>query len=101
MVRHLRCARALTLRKGIQLIILIRWIKNNDDEDYDGHDDHSVTNDNLAQSVFLNRGRSNVSQMHGIYTQKTQATRKSIGNLCGTKLNWLVIKQRTRSTLAQ
>ena len=35
------------------------------------------------------------------FTQKTQATRKSIGNLCGTKLNWLVIKQRTRGTLAQ
>ena len=71
MVRHLRCARALTLRKGLRLIRLIRWIKNNDDEDYDSHDDHSVTNDNLVQSVFLNRGRSNVSQMHGIYTQKT------------------------------
>ena len=76
MVRHLRCVRALTLRKGLQLIRLIRWIKNNDDEDYDGHDDHSVTNDNLAQSVFLNRGRSNVSQMHAGYPCATHGTNR-------------------------
>ena len=39
----------LTSRKGLWLIRLIRWIKNNSDEYYDGDDKHSVINDNLAQ----------------------------------------------------
>ena len=48
-VRRLRYTRALRSRKGLWLISLIRWKKNNNDKDYDGDDKHSVTNDNPAQ----------------------------------------------------
>ena len=55
--------------------------KNNNDEDYDGDDKHSVTNDNPAQE------RADIEELRAL--KKTQATRKSIGHLCSTKLNWL------------
>ena len=92
-VRHLRYTRALRSRKGLWLIRLIRWTKNNNDKDYDGDDKHSVTNDNPAQE------RSDIEEMRA--QKKTQATRKSIGHLRSKKLTWLTMKQRTWGTLAQ
>ena len=46
-VRRLRYTRTLKSRKGLWLISLIRWTKNNND--YNGDDKHSVTDDNPAQ----------------------------------------------------
>ena len=57
---------------------LIRWIKNNNDEDYDGDDKHSVTNENPAQE------RADIEEVRA--QKKTPATRKSIGRSCSTEL---------------
>ena len=84
MLIHLLSARALKSRKRLWLIRLVGWIKNNNDEDYDGDDKRSVTNDNPA----LER-----TENEGVRAQKkTQATRKSIGHLCSIKLTWLAIR---------
>ena len=83
-VRRLRYTRALRSRKGLWLIRLIRWTKNNNDTDYDGDDKHSVTNDNPAQE------RADIEELRAL--KKTQATRKSIGHLRSKKLTWLTIK---------
>ena len=92
-VRRLRYTRALRSRKGLWLIRLIRWTKNNNDKDYDGDDKHSVTNDNPAQE------QADIEEVRAL--KKTQATRKSIGHLRSKKLTWLTMKQRTWGTLAQ
>ena len=51
--------------------------KNNNDEDYDGDDKRSVTNDNPALE------RTDNEEVRA--RKKTQATRKSIGHLCSRK----------------
>ena len=83
-VRRLRYTCALRSRKGLWLIRLIRWTKNNNDKDYDGDDKHSVTNDNPAQE------QADIEEVRAL--KKTQATRKSIGHLRSKKLTWLTIK---------
>ena len=83
-VRRLRYTCALRSRKGLWLIRLIRWTKNNNDKDYDGDDKHSVTNDNPAQE------RADIKELRAL--KKTQATRKSIGHLCSKKLTCLTVK---------
>ena len=78
-VRRLRYTRALRSRKGLWLIRLIRWTKNNNDKDYDSDDKHSVPNDNPAQK------RADIEEVRT--RKKTQATRKSIGHLRSRKSN--------------
>ena len=84
MLIHLRRARALKSHKRLWLIRLIGWIKNYNDQDYDGDDKRSVTNGNPALE------RTDNEEVHA--QKKTQATRKSIGHLCSTKLTWLAVK---------
>ena len=52
------------------------WIKNNNDENYDGDDKRPVTNDNPALERTDNEGVR--------AQKKTQPTRKSIDYLCST-----------------
>ena len=90
-VRRLRYTRALRSRKGLWLIRLIRWTKNNNDKDYDGDDKHSVTNDNPAQErADIEEERADIEEVRAL--KKTQATTKSIGHLCSKKLTWLAVK---------
>ena len=84
MFRRIRYARALKSREGLCLIRLTRWIKNNNDEGYEGDDRHSVTNENPAQEW------ADIEEMRA--RKQTPATRKSIGYLCRKKLTWLAIK---------
>ena len=84
MLIHLLRARALKSHKRLWLIRLIGWIKNYNDQDYDGDDKRSVTNDNPALE------RTDNEEVRA--QKKIQATRKPIGHLCSTKLTCLVVK---------